>query len=213
MTTEPSRASKPQSENTAVPDGTPLGEVNEPLVLYLERYKQFAKAGANGVMDLCRTLVLAEEELSPKNFRRFCEELKLSPETSTYRKFRKIGEEADRLKCAEDRLPSSWTTLHQLAMLKPEVFDRLLTSGQLHPAMTAQELTVAISGGQTEARDHYFVRIDLDKVTDDIRIEALNKMTELAATYGVEMKSSKPLNSLVEGWKQQGGEFTLETAS
>jgi hypothetical protein len=213
MATKPSRASKPLSENVAVPDGTLLSEVNEPLVPYIEQYKQFAKAGTNGVIDQYRTLVLAEEELSKKNFRRFCEELKLSPESSTFRKYKKIGEAADRLKCVADRLPSSWTTLYQLAMLKPEKFDRLLASGQLHPAMTAQELAVAISEGQTEARVHYFVRVDLDKVTDGIRIEALNKMTELAKAYGIEMKSSKPLNSLVEGWKQQGSESTLETAS
>jgi hypothetical protein len=212
MTTELNNVSNSSPENIAVPNGTPLSAVNEPLVPYIEQYKQFAKAGANGIIDQCYTLVKAEDDLSKKNFKRFCEELKLSPESSTYRKLKKIGEEADRLKSAGDQVPNSWTTLYQLAKIEREVFDRVLTSGHLYPAMTAQELTVAISG-QKEASVHYIVRVDLDKVTDGIRVEALTKMKELAASYGVKIDASKPLDALVKEWKQQGSGSVLQTAA
>jgi hypothetical protein len=208
VTYETNNASNSSLE-TIVPNGTVLREVNEPLVPYIEQYKQFAKAGAGGIIDQCRTLVLAEDVLSPKNFRIFCEELKLSKESSTYRKLKKIGEESDRLKSVADQIPNSWTTLYQLAKLEREEFDRVLMSGQLHAAMTAQDLTIAISG-QKDACLHYFVRIDLDEVTDGIRIEALTKVRELAATYGAKMKSSAPLDELV---KQRGSELAHPVAA
>jgi hypothetical protein len=213
MTTDLNNVSNSSPENiVAVPNRTPLTAVNEPLVPYIERYKQFAKAGAEGIIDQCRTLVLAEDELSPKNFTRFCEELKVSTVSSTFRKLKKIGEEADRLKSAGDQVPNSWTTLYHLAKMEREVFDRVLTSGQLHPAMTAQELNFAVSG-QKDISVHYIVRIDLDKVTDGIRVEALTKMKEWAASYGVKIDASKPLDALVREWKQQADKSALQTAA
>jgi hypothetical protein len=211
VTNETNKASNSTLENV-VPNGTPLRAVNEPLVPYIEQYKQFAKVGAEGIIDQCFTLVKAEDDLSKKNFRRFCEELKLSPESSTYRKLKKIGEAADRLKGVADRVPNSWTTLYQLAKLEREVFDRVLTSGQLHPAMTAQELAVAISG-QKDISVHYVVRIDLDKVTDGIRIEALSKMKELAASYGAKIDASKPLDALEREWTERADKSVLRTAA
>jgi hypothetical protein len=202
MATKPSRASKPLSENVPVPDGTRLSEVNEPLVPYIEQYKRFAKAGSEGIIDQCSTLVDAEQDLAPKYFDVFCAELKLQKDSSTFRKLKKIGQEANRLKSVADRIPSSWTTLYQLARLEAAEFDRLLVSDHLHPAMTAQELTTAISG-EPKAVAHYFLRVDLDELSDGVRVEALNKIRELTANYGAKVKSSEPLKSLLEHWDKQ----------
>ena len=71
MTTKRKRPSNPLSENIAVPNGT-----------------------TNGVIEQCRTVVQAEEELAPKYFERFCDKLRIS--SATLRKLKKIGQEADR---------------------------------------------------------------------------------------------------------------------
>jgi hypothetical protein len=201
MATKPSRALKPLSENVPVPNGTRLSEVNEPLVPFIEQYKRFAKAGSEGIIDQCSTLVVAEYDLSPRNFDGFCAELKLQKDSSTFRKLKKIGQEATRLKSVADRIPNSWTTLYQLAKLEAAEFDRLLVSDHLHPAMTVQELTAAISS-EPKTVAHYLVRVDLDGLSDAVRVEALNKIKELAANYGAKVKSSDPLKSLLEGWDQ-----------
>src|SRR2546423_5937664 len=84
MTTKRKRPSNPLSENIAVPNGTtianahasdetPLASINEPVVSYIERFKSFGKASAEGIIEQCRTIVLAEDDLAPRYFKRFCD--------------------------------------------------------------------------------------------------------------------------------------------
>src|SRR4051794_38311489 len=85
MTTKRKRPSNPLSENNGTiianahaSDETPLESINEPVVSYIEQFKSFGKSSAEGIIEQCRTIVLAEDNLSPKNFKRFCDELRFS---------------------------------------------------------------------------------------------------------------------------------------
>jgi hypothetical protein len=78
MTTKPSRASKPLSENAAVPNGTPGEPINPAVKFWLKKYRKFEKAGATGFVDRCRTIAFAAEKLSETGFERFCLEVGLN---------------------------------------------------------------------------------------------------------------------------------------
>jgi hypothetical protein len=187
MATKPTRASKPLSEKVAVPDGTPGEPINPAVKFWLKKYRKFGKAGATGFIDQCSTIAFAEEELSSTNFERFCLELKLDItdgvslrlaywaflESPLFRKLKKIGLEADRLKRAGEQIPHSLTMLYHLAKMKKADFDRILATGKLHSAMTVRELRNAISAPR-------------------------RKVKKLADDYGAKVKQSKPLSALAK---------------
>ena len=63
------------SNVAVVPNGT---EIVSPKYLDLvEKYKLFARKSAENIVKLAETLITAEDELPPKEFRRFCEDVGL----------------------------------------------------------------------------------------------------------------------------------------
>jgi hypothetical protein len=184
MTTKPSRASKPPSENAAVRDGTPGEPINPAVEFWLKKYRKFGKAGATGFVDQCRTIAFAAEKLSAIDFERFCLELGLNffryfLRSPQFRMVKKIGLEADRLKRAGKQIPHSLTTLYQLAKMKKAEFDWILATRKLHPAMTARELRNAI----------FFCRL----------ISApRRKVKKLSYNHGAKVKQSKPPSALAK---------------
>ncbi len=184
-----------------VPFGTAMASINEPLVPLIEQYRQFAKAGAAGIVDQCRTLVFAENELSKNNFKRFCEAVKVSEGSSTFRKLKVIGEVADRFQSVIDRVPNTWTTLYQLAKLTVEEFDRLVATGVLCASMTADDLKAAL-GKQKDPVPKYTVLVDLTSLNDGARVEAFNKMREVASLFGAVLRPNGTLLPLIPGWSE-----------
>src|ERR1035437_213185 len=185
----------------SAPNGTLFAAINEPLMPLIERYRQFAKAGAVGIIDQCRTLVFAKNELSPNNFKRFCEAIKVVEKSSTFKKICAIGDVADRFHAVIDRVPNTWTTLYQLAKLTVEEFDRLVTSGVLHASMTADELNAAIKN-EKDHQAKYTVLVDLTSLSDCVRLEAFNKMWETVSLFGAKVKPNKTLLPLIPGWSE-----------
>lgn len=194
----------------SVPNGTVFG-VNEPLAPLIEQYRQFAKAGAVGIIDQCRTLVYAKNELSPNNFKRFCEAIKVIEKSSTFKKLCAIGEAADRFHAVIDRVPNTWTTLYQLATLAVEEFDRLVTSRVLHASMTADELNAAVKKDK-EHQLKYMLVVDLTSLKDGERLEAFNKMNETALMFGAVVKPNKTLKPLIPGWSENDKSQTKQAA-
>ena len=107
----------------------------------VQRYRHFAKESAANIVKLAETLVIAEQNLAPVNFSKFCEEVGLHKEGSTYRKLMIIGANASRFEPFYDRLPNAWTTVYKLASIKQNEFDRVTKSDQFSPFMTAKDVT------------------------------------------------------------------------
>jgi hypothetical protein len=76
---------------------------------FVVRFQSCAKQTAQGLIDLIATVAEAQLELAPREFTRFCAEVKL-PEGSKRRKWKKIGEQAARFRKFFDG-PCNWTTL------------------------------------------------------------------------------------------------------
>jgi hypothetical protein len=191
-------------------NGTDLNGINEPVLPYINKYKGFAKAGAEGVIEQCRMLVGAEDVLGKRYFKMFCDEINLDPKSSTFRKLKAIGDKAHRLIVAVDKMPNSWTTLYELARLDADVFDRLVTSDILRPSTTAAEIQTALrgpkskqagaTGGLTSKAEttQTFFRVHLTPLVDGSQFEFLTAVKEVADKHGVTIELPKPLQKLLE---------------
>jgi hypothetical protein len=158
-------------------------DVESEFSLLIARYKGFGKAGAENVIRQYTILYEAKNDPSV-DFKRFCAEVKLQ-DTSTIRKFLKIGEEADRLLAVVDRLPSEWTTLYGLAKLEPTLFDRLIVSGQIHPSVPAEEIRIATRAAGRSQANRAWVRLDLKDLEDDDRTLFVRELWTLVDRYGI----------------------------
>ena len=116
-----------------------------------QRYKAAAKKSCGAVVEMADTIVTADQELKGADSAAFYEAIGLHPKGSTVRKFRQIGKASSRFKPFLDRLPSTWTTLYQLAQLEVDEFERLMASDAIHPLATWSELEEA-RGHERERR-------------------------------------------------------------
>jgi hypothetical protein len=153
------------------------------LRLFVGEYKSFTKQAAEHLIRKCATVAEAEATLPEETFERFLTAVGLDKKSSTFRKYRKIGDEADRLLAVADRLPDNWTTLYTLAKLEKQEFDTLVTSNSLHPGITASGLSSISSSGPTEERCVF--RIDATPLPDCQRAGMFHDLEDMAEKYGV----------------------------
>ena len=167
-------------------------QYNSKLLEYVQQYSAFCKEAALHTIEKCVTLVEAQQNLTVAEFEEFCERIKLSPKSSTIRKYRTIGRAADRLKLHADRLPDNWTTLYELAKMRPEQLDRLATSGELHPSMTADDLK-AVASKTIQSEKSCYLRLDIGGVGEAQQFDLYQELNQLAGKYG----------AIVSGWRNE----------
>jgi hypothetical protein len=158
-------------------------DYEDALRLFVSEYNSFTKQAAEHLIRKCATVAQAEATLSEDALDRFCKQVKLDKKSSTFRKYRKIGQKAERLLAVADQLPDNWTTLYSLAKLEPQEFDELVTSERLHPGITASDLSSISSSASTEERCVF--RIDVTPLPDGHRAKVFHELEGVAEKYGV----------------------------
>ena len=120
-------------------------EITSPLLVDLvQRYKHFARASAENIVELAKTLATAKSALSPEEHKMFCHDVGLNPKSSTYRKLTVIGDKAARFEPHLARMPAAWTTVYKLAKLSDEKFDDVAKNDRFSPFMTAKSITAIV---------------------------------------------------------------------
>lgn len=183
--------------SNSVPNGTALRSINEPVMMYVENFKKFGKAGAESIIEQCQTVVTAEQELSATYFKRFLLEIDVERSSSTFRKMRSIGEAAVRLKSVADRLPNEWTTLYTLSTLDNARLNELAAQGVLRERMTARELNAALGKTSSKA-DDFKITIDVSKLEVGTQAELVKLIKRSIQNFGADLRMTTALEKTVE---------------
>jgi hypothetical protein len=132
------------SQSTSVIPVTPTEILNSKVAALVERYRFFAKASAENVIALAKTIVEADSQLRQDELEEFCREAGINRKSATYRKLKDIGLKADRFETHLDRLPSAWTTVYKLAALPEQDFEKVVTNDAFSPTMTAKSISTIV---------------------------------------------------------------------
>ena len=150
----------------------------------VQRYRHFAKEFAANIVKLAETLVIAKHNLAPVHFDKFCDEVGLHKDGSTYRKLMKIGENASRFEPFYDRLPNAWTTVYKLASIKQNEFDRVTKSEQFSPFMTAKDVTEVL-GRRPSIRRYQQLRSQSTCIASELLISLLCMENSISSVNGI----------------------------
>ena len=179
---------------TLVPNGT---EIDSPkYVKLVEQYKLFARKTAGNIIGLAETLVIAEDQLAPFDFRRFCRDVGLEYDRSTFRKLKAIGKKVSRFEPFVDRMPNAWTTVYKLASLKDIEFDRVTKSETFTPFMTAADVNLIVNGAPTPKTEHHRDLImDLSGLDQTVKIDLYRKVKALEEQFKLGLTVSDELKA------------------
>lgn len=132
---------------------------------YVSDYMLHYAACANAVLSLAETCSNAKTNLDKTEFKQFVKEVNLDRSNATLSKYLKIGAACVRLRKIEDRLPSAWTVLYDLACLDVNDFTKVLPI--ISNDMTAKDIREIL--GKTNN--------SVPLVVPDMTIDLSNKLT------------------------------------
>jgi hypothetical protein len=107
------------------------------------RFQSFATKTVEGILEMGR-VVNEASKLKLSEYARFCELVGLDGKESTLNKLRTIGEKYEFLLDHSSKLPSSWTTVYEIARLSQEQITKLIDIGVIKTTLVAKELNLAL---------------------------------------------------------------------
>jgi hypothetical protein len=192
-TDEESKVPPPVSNRTA-------GDDQRTVAGYVARCRGFQKQTATGWIGLGQTLFEAESEshLPKEQMKQVCAEgCFFEYAGSTYRKFKKIGEEAPRFEPYIDRMPGNWTVLYLLAHLSKAEFGRVVDHKLFGQSMTEPHIRSILSGKAGAKKDAAICRditLGLNDLDRARKAEYVSKLNDLNQEFGVQMSMSRSLS-------------------
>jgi uncharacterized protein YnzC (UPF0291/DUF896 family) len=112
---------------------------------YINTYQSSMKTTIESVLKIgecIRDIKLKQKnkELNYYDLQYFCSSVGINEDSSTFRKFQRIGEKCEDFKKYLNLLPSSYTVLYEITTLDPELFETLISQNQINPSITLKEL-------------------------------------------------------------------------
>ena len=112
---------------------------SEETVVLVEKFQTHARKTAESILEMGK-IVFEAKKLADYEFSFFCVSIGFDRSSPTIRKFEKIGEKYDLLISKSKNLPSSWTTIYDVAVLGNGVIEDYVNNGSINQATSAKEL-------------------------------------------------------------------------
>ena len=112
---------------------------------FIQRYQHSTKNAIEQILKMGK-IVLELYELSKDgilnehDLKYFCMNVGIDEKGSTFRKYKAIGENADRFREHLDKLPSAFSTLYEIATLDAITFEKIFINGENCQGLTLQQV-------------------------------------------------------------------------
>ena len=112
---------------------------------YIHRYQQSTKNAIESILNMGEAVygIFTKSKLgslSNADLDYFCKSVHLDPKGSTFRKYKAIGKNADKFRLYMDKLPSSFSTLYEMATLDTDDFDKFVVKSNFSKEITLEHL-------------------------------------------------------------------------
>jgi hypothetical protein len=156
----------------------------------IERYQKSTKSAVENILNMC----VAVSDISGKHKAKeindfdmmyFCSQVGLEKKSPTFRKFRQIGDHADRFYKHMNTLPSAYTVLFQITTLDPDKFEEMIKNEQITPSLSLEKLKQIIdpSANSSSPDDVTFkVEFNMQRLSNESK-EFLKKTLKDLWTY------------------------------
>jgi hypothetical protein len=160
----------------------------------IERYQYSTKNAVENILNMC--IAVSEiskryksHEINEFDLIYFCSQVGLDRKSPTFRKYRQIGDHAQRFVKHMNTLPSAYTVLFQITTLDPDKFEELINSNQITPSLSLEklkEITNSAVKKQSDPNEVYFsVAFNIKDISDETKkylqesLETISKNDDL----------------------------------
>lgn len=130
---------------------------------FIRRYQSSTKNALENILCMGEAVFeiyqrVKSKELDQSDLEYFCQSVHLDPKGSTFRKYKAIGENANRFRQHLEKLPSTFSVLYEMATLDADDFERLISGFSLSKSTTLEELKKITSKTANLKKNHLFVK-------------------------------------------------------
>lgn len=161
----------------------------------IETYQTSTKTAVENILNMCIAVKEIDEKCKAKlindfDVTYFCATVSLDRKSATYRKYRKIGEHAERFKKHMDSLPSAYSVLFQITTLDPEKFEEMIESEQINPSLSLEkfkQLTNTSNKTQNPDEVNFRVNFNMSTLSPSSRAYLKQLLIDLSSLNDIEV--------------------------
>jgi hypothetical protein len=173
--------------------------INAEVIEFAEQYKMCIKKTAESILELADVVWNAKDNLSKQDFKLFREQIGADEtQTSYIKKLCVIASNRNRFDGLEKQLPASYTTLYDLARLKPAQFQHIIDGEIIAPTMSAQNIKNRLTRNSSKAitklsklkpKGTLLLSITLDEIDNGIAMKILKLVSRICDENNIAITS------------------------
>ncbi len=178
---------------------------------FINRYRVHTQSALENILCMGEAVYeiyrkVKSEELDKSDLEYFCQTVHLDSKSSTFRKYKAIGENADRFRQYLDKLPSTFSVLYELATLDADEFERYVVRTKFSKSITLYELKRLLNVTVKKKNGNFYVppviktpRLAVAKV-----IKKINRINIVVVRDLPEFEFNQVINTITDfrnkGW-------------
>lgn len=162
---------------------------------YSSKVNSLTKNTVENILEIGRLMLESKKVLDSIEYQLFLTETSYKEETSTVRKWNRIGESYIRLTSISQHLPPSFSTIYKLSTLDSNKLNRLIESHVLTPTITLKEIHDELNPSSNK-KNSMSVVVEIESTID---VESLQEMIDsITKLQGVvELKMSQEVKNIL----------------
>lgn len=147
------------------------------------------------ILEIGRLMLECKDVLEPDEYDMFLKQTHYGEETSTVRKWNRIGESYVRLKSISQHLPPVVSTLYKLSTLDSNKLNSLIDSQILKPTVTLKEIHDELNPSKT-TDNSFCITLEIDSTIDE---NTLQEILESLDNYKkvIDVKMSQEVKNIL----------------
>jgi hypothetical protein len=162
---------------------------------YSMRVNSLTEDTVDNILEIGRLMLEGKNQLDPNEYNLFLKETHYKEETSTVRKWNRIGESYVRLKSISQHLPPVMSTLYKLSTLDSNKINSLIDSQILQPTVTLKEIVDELSPPKNTTNP-ICITLEIDSTIDE---DTLQEILDSLDNYKkvIEVKMSQEVKNIL----------------
>jgi len=112
---------------------------------FIAKYQKSTKGAIDQILNMGESVLEMYElsrdgNLNEYDLNYFCMSVGIDQKSSTFRKYKAIGENADKFRECMEKLPSAFSVLYELATLEADLFEKIVINGENGKDLTLKQV-------------------------------------------------------------------------
>jgi len=168
----------------------------------ITKYKKSTKGAIDQILLMGESVLEVYEltksgNLNEYDLNYFCMNVGINQKSSTFRKYKAIGENADKFRQYMDKMPSAFSVLYELATLEADLFEKIVINGKYGKDLTLKQVRQLANKGNAVPSKNSSITNSPTYVHPSQVAKVLKKINRFVIYISSNAKESE-LNSIVK---------------